>query len=101
MGFEYNQIDNATDWIIPNSAAGLKTYHIRATHVSESETPFKTGTMGTWLPLTSNLQWDANRDRLGGDGTSQWVVDFEISGDGGSTTLVGPSRYTMNAIIST
>lgn len=98
-GFTYFQINSGTDWIIPNSASsGPATFHIRATHVSESDTPVKTGVMNTWLALTSDRQWDANRDRLGGNGISQWVIDIAISDDGGSTTL-DTARYTMNAEI--
>lgn len=99
-GFVYNQIDDATDWIIPNARAALKTYHIKAVEISESDAPVKTGTMGSWVDLATSPQWDANRDRLAGVGTSQWVVSFAISDDGGSTTLVGPVNYTMNAQIS-
>jgi hypothetical protein len=77
------QADSGTDWIIPNIAAGWKTYHVKldswtgdALHVSSSA-------VGSWLPI-SGVQWfmiETGPGSHGGNGT------MRISDDGGTTTL--------------
>jgi len=90
----YAQIDTATDWIIPNSAAsGPGTYHVRATLNASSGTATRTGTLGSWLALTSDRTWELEKTAIG---TSTWDLDIEISDDGGSTTL-STALYELTA----
>lgn len=98
----WTQIDSATDWIIPNSAASNKTYHVRV-----SGTPFpddfttKPGANGTWFALTggsgADREWgvedfDAAIENLVQTGS----VTFQISDDGGST-VIASNTYSLSA----
>ena len=94
----YSQIDASTDWIVPNSAASDKTYHVRATLNSESGGGTKTGPLGVWLELNTNLLWFIERLSGAGSGTSEWDLDIEISDDGGTTTL-DTALYQLSATI--
>jgi hypothetical protein len=85
LGGSYAQVDSATDWIIPNSAsAGPGAYHIRATLNAQTGSGTRTGTLGSWLALTSTRTWELSKPTAG---IATWDLDIEISDDGGSTTL--------------
>lgn len=87
------QINSATDWIIPNSSAS-SLYEIYATEFSGSGTgtPVKTGTMDSWLPMSSNRTWQLTNTSVG-DYT--WVIDVSIRFNGGATLATG--RFTLRA----
>ena len=96
-GTSYSQIDNATDWIIPNSQASEKTYHVRATQIRITDSGFEVGALGSWININTSPEWYQVRKNAGGNGNSEWDITFDISDDGGSTTLVS-GRYDHNAV---
>ena len=94
----YVQIDSGTDWIIPNSASGDATYHVRVSAAPPGDA-FTTspGADGTWFALSSNREWGVE-DFDGGVGTvvSTGSVTFQISTDGGST-VAAEATYSLSA----
>ena len=83
----YAQIDSATDFIIPNVAVSKRTFHVQATLNAESGGGNKTGTLLSWLEISTAREWKIERPSGDGSGISAWDLDIEISDDGGSTTL--------------
>lgn len=76
----WTQINASTDWIIPNSAASEKTYHVKyyaATGTSPSGSP-----LNTWLNVSTNPAWTLTTGT-----TASYNGTLSISDDGGSTTL--------------
>jgi len=85
VDIEYFQIDAATDWVIPNIAATLNTFHIKAVETSYSGNPAdRTGTMDTWLEMDADREWSLIAHFAGG--TNTWEFVISISRDGGDTT---------------
>jgi hypothetical protein len=60
------------NWVTPTSLAGA-AYEARATKVSGNN--LTSGTLGTWLPISSNLQWTLTRSSIG---SLQTVLTIEI-----------------------
>lgn len=84
----YSQIDSSTDWIIPNAAAS-SAYYVKAEQVSSSGPGTRTGTLSTWLQLTSNREW-----KISATAIASWTLDISISKDGGTTTI-DTGRYVL------
>lgn len=61
------------------------SYWIRATSVSEAGGS-RTGTMNTWLALSSNRTWALSSN---GDPDAQWTVLMEFATDSSGTQIVG------------
>ena len=76
------------DWVLPNSTYS-GTYHIRATEQSApTGSGTATGTIGSWLALTSNRSFGlSDTQSAGNSGTSASQYLIEISDDGGTTTI--------------
>ncbi len=79
-GPTYAQIDGATDWIIPNSAASLRTFHVRL-DIVESNMHAGSDLMNEWIELSQNREWWHIFSGLTRNGT------LRISDDGGATDL--------------
>jgi hypothetical protein len=77
------------NWITPTT--GSTTYFVRATLTGGS---FNSGTIATWLPLTSNRSWVV---RVFTIGTRTATADFEIATDSGGTNVVVSGTVTLNA----
>lgn len=96
QGATPTQINSTTDWVIPNNAAG--TFHVKATEVSWGGAGTRVGTMGSWVELGTIVRnWYLFYD--GAVSNEQWVIDIEISDDGGTTTI-DTGRFTMNANVT-
>lgn len=96
------QINASTDWVIPHDDTS-QTYHIKATEISNTKggSDSSTGIMNSFFLLTTfDALWFVTRDKSSGDGITQWVIDLEISIDGGTTTE-DTGRFTMNAELNT
>jgi hypothetical protein len=76
------------DWVTPKSSAP-GTYEARATLVS-GDTP--TGTLGTWLALTSNRSWSLTQATTG---TKEAVLTIEIRK--GSGSVLASATVTLYA----
>jgi hypothetical protein len=88
-GPTYAQIDNATDWIIPNSASALRTFHVRL-DITESNMNAGSDLMNTWIELNVDREWWHVFSGLTRNGT------LRISDDGGSTDLdTGPYSFDV------
>lgn len=83
----YSQIDNATDWIIPNSASADDTYHVRMT--VDAGDAFTSGP-SSWVNVNTNPVW-----YLQDSAPLTNTCTLEISNDGGSTTLTS-GTYVFN-----
>lgn len=91
----------AGNWIEPTSAASGPTWHIKSTITNETNGTSgwnisNPGT-GTWVNLASTLTWqsnDPNRDDI----AKTLTVTFELSDDGGTSTLdtAAGSTFTSN-----
>lgn len=90
----YSQIDALTDWIIPNSAASDKTYHVKGDWTGDSLLAGSAAT-GTWLNVSTNPHW-LLRDTTADDGAQTGTLTLSISDDGGSTTL-DSATYAFSA----
>lgn len=87
------QIDNATDWIIPNGAAN-STYDIRYINLTGDAFFTSSASENTWIDLGSDRQWGL---RLTGTGSDSTTVTFEIRDDHGTT--VASAEYTFNIVV--
>jgi len=94
----YTPIDTATDWIVPNSRASKRTFHVQATLNAESGGGTKLGTLSSWLEVSTAREWSIERLSGAGSGTSTWDLDIAISDDAGSTTL-DTGLFEMDAVI--
>jgi hypothetical protein len=52
----YSQIDSATDWVIPNSAAGSE-YSVSYTALTGDAFTTAAAAEGSWVALSSNREW--------------------------------------------
>lgn len=77
LGILYDQLEQ---WISPTSAA--TGYEVYATLTSGSLTG---GTVNTWLPVTSTLQWYV--EETGAVGTKAASLSFQVRKTGTSTVL--------------
>ncbi len=78
------------DWLL----SGVNSdYEIRATEVSQSGTATRTGTLNTWLVMSSDRTWRITK--TSGSGTADWIIDMEIRPAGGGANL-DTCRITLN-----
>jgi hypothetical protein len=91
----YAQRQAATDWCIPNVKSTHDTYEVQATEVSYVDGT-RSGTMGSWVDISTNPVWSITRPNAAGNGTSTWQVDFEIRKNGG--TSGGQSQIDLSAV---
>lgn len=96
IGAGYQQINSATDWIRPTTAAS-GTYSVRATQTGSTGIGTRSGTLNTWLALSVDRIWSITRNA---SGTATWTLTIEISDDGGSTVLdSGTVTLTADVIV--
>ncbi len=81
------------NWI--NIPIKANEWEVRATLVSGS--PLTSGTLGTWLPLTSSRSWGLSRTVAG---TSESVLTFEFrrAGDVSAETTLTPNVLTAEVL---
>ena len=93
----YAQIDNATDWIIPNNAApGL--YQVRVTSVTETDSSGNgwqaaAAANDTWIALTSNRLWAVVA--AGPTGADSGGMDFNVEIRFGAGPVVATGAYSL------
>ncbi len=80
----FSQIFSSTDWIIPNSAASKRTYHVRMTKNSGDTLAGGSSAEGSWIELDDTKSWYLTRTLAGAE---DYNGTLEISADGGSTVL--------------
>lgn len=80
---------NGTNWITPTTSASL--YEVRATKVSGDAFQPTGSALGTWLPCTSNRQWQL---MLTGLGRFDCVLTIEIR-DAATQTVRDTATITM------
>ena len=73
-----------TEWADPDNATVGDGYHARM--VTGTGDSFTSGTMDTWLSLSSDRTWEASLPG-GTEATLFGVHTLQISGDGGSSVL--------------
>ena len=87
----YSQFEAGVEWA--NTAPNASTdYWIRATLDSGSNP--SSGTMNTWLQLSSNRTWEWAR---GSVGVLTGVLQIEIASDSGGSNIVATGYYSGNA----
>jgi hypothetical protein len=82
-------LTNGTNWITPTTSASL--YEVRATKVSGDAFQPTGSALGTWLPCTSNRQWQL---LLTGVGRFDCVLTIEIR-DAATQTVRDTATITM------
>lgn len=91
----YNQI--GAEWISPLSTyAG--SYWIRATKISGDN--LSSGTLGSWLALTSSQEWQLTAYKsqaLGGIDFKEIILKLEVSTNSGGTAIVATGYYKLQA----
>jgi hypothetical protein len=80
-------------WHYPAAGSPGDSYEIRAT--ANPDTP-DSGTMNTWLALSSNRLWTESRTSPPGVGTDEVVFDIEIRGAGGGSAIAS-TTVTLRA----
>lgn len=84
-----------TDWLDTAPDAGSAAdFEIRATEVSNTGSATRTGTLDTWLALSSNRSWKIEGST---SGDKTWTLDFEIR-DIYSNIVRATARYTLRCI---
>lgn len=91
-----SQIDSATDWVRPDPPGDSGDYDIRATQTGSSGPGSRTGTLNTWLSLSSQRTWTMTR--VSGFGTSTWTLNIEIR-DANSLVVLDSGIYVLSADI--
>ena len=90
-GPDYNQINSATDWVIPNSKN--TGYHIKIVKDSgDALNGSGIDPVGSWVALSSDRYWYYER---GTTGSYSGTFTISISRDGGTTTIDSGS-YTIS-----
>ncbi|MBN4046392.1 hypothetical protein JYU02_00150 [bacterium AH-315-P15] len=79
------QIDGATDWVIPNSAAP-DDYEVHC-HLDSGSALTSSDAQDTWLPLTTTRKWQIKRGSEG-IGTAQITIGIR-KGNSGAATVSG------------
>jgi len=92
------QIDSATDWVIPNSISAT-THYVRATQNSQTGGGTLSGTLNTWLALSTDRFWTIERAAVAGTGSSIWSLDIEIATDSGGTNVVATGTYVLTSTL--
>ena len=96
----YVQVDAATDWIIPNSAA-TTSHWIQVQQNSQTGGGTLSGSVGTsWVQMSSSLEWSIERQAVSGVGTSFWSLAVAIATDSGGSNIVASGTYTLTSEIS-
>lgn len=80
-------------WYTPTTAGIGNSYWVRAT-VTSGVTP-TTGTVGSWLALSSNQTWTVTQP--GEDGITASVLSISIASDSGGSNILATASYTLLA----
>jgi hypothetical protein len=85
-GPDFTPLNPSTDWIIPNSSAALRTWHVRMTKTGGGTLDAGSSTIGSWIALGGGASWYLQEaDSPGSPFT--WQGTLDISDDGGSTII--------------
>jgi hypothetical protein len=88
--FDFGAVEIGT-WLL----SGVNSdYEIRATEVSQSGSATRTGTLNTWMAMSSDRTWRITK--TSGTGVTDWVLDMEIRPAGGGANL-DTCRITLTA----
>jgi len=71
---------NSTTWTTPTEATIGDGYEVRVTH--NSGTAPTSGTLGSWLALTSNRTWELTNSVAGTTLSSNITVEIRVAGGG-------------------
>ena len=91
----YTQI--GTEWVSPLTTYS-GSYWIRATRISGDN--LTSGTLGSWLALTSSREWQLTAyeaQALGGIDYKEILLKLEIATDSGGSTIVATGYYELQA----
>jgi hypothetical protein len=83
--------DDYYPWLVDDVASN---YEARATLTSGT---FTTGTAATWLPLSSNVNWQVSKASTG---SKSATADFEIRRASDAVVVAGPVSITMTAQVT-
>jgi hypothetical protein len=72
-GAGYTQLDSATDWIIPNTAASTD-YQVKLDVTSGTPAGGLSDSTGTWLAMTSDREWIAQATGNPQNITINWTL---------------------------
>jgi hypothetical protein len=112
-GRSYNQVDSATDWILPN-VAGARTYYIQFvqnTYVENESNPSIFGTKSwndggdaetTWHTIGNGVEREVyliTNSNSAGAGDVDFDVDVSIATDSGGTNILDTGFYSMNVLV--
>ena len=93
------QVDTATDWVIPNSEAPT-SYDVRITNVvwqssGDGESfDIEAASENTWIALTSDRVWQIKESSSSGTKEVDFTVEIRFIGD----QTVATGSYTLRAI---
>jgi len=96
----YTQIDNATDWIIPNTAAS-GSYEVMTDNWVDTGGAGNgffqvAAAQGVWIALTSSREWNVQADAPDGASSSKMTFDAHIRFSGGATLSSGTYSIESN-----
>lgn len=84
-----NGLVEGLKWV-NNPASGIgSSYWVRATSITGTGT----GTMNTWLALSSSRSW--TEVTPSGGGINNWFIKFEFASDSGGTTIVATTQTIL------
>jgi len=82
----------AADWVVPADPAVGDSYWVRVTNLVGD--PMTSGTVGSWLQLSSNRLWTLARGAIGSVANS---FDVQISTDSGGSVIIDTQAMTLAA----
>jgi len=89
-----NVVQQDTSWYRPDPTPGIgASFWVRATQTSGT---VSSGTVGTWLPLTSSQSWTVIRSTAG---SKSCTLLIEIATDSAGTNVVTSDSLTLQATV--
>jgi hypothetical protein len=87
-----NTASDVGDWLAPKS--GMGSFQVFGTLVSTT-TPCGSGTMGTWLDLSTNQTWAVGRG--GPSGTVSCTFNIQIRNSSNPSVILGTAQIFLQA----
>ena len=88
--------NESTSWILPHERSVGGPFYVKATEFSYNDGT-KSGTMGSWIDISTNPAWRITRPNVAGTGSSTWVITFELSVD--QSTVLASANISITAEI--
>jgi hypothetical protein len=88
-------VDIPTGWFFPVATGIGSSYWVRATVTAGT---FSSGTVDTWLALSSARSWSVIRNAP--PGSKSCTATYEIASDSGGTTIVSSASITVTAEVT-